>query len=123
VLCAQIIESYQVSEKNILALAYCQELNWVLAAGSQGFIRIISLERIKHHEEGTEPLPTVLYGHTDAISALAVLKNYVAVSGGHDRQIRFWDLHTMVCIPGNECVMPVLKSWEGAFHPPSFPSS
>lgn len=94
-LSTQIVESYQLSTKNILALAYCQELNWLLAAGVEGFIKVISLER-KQDQEGVDPLPTVLYGHTDKISALAVLKDYVAVSAGHDRQIRFWDLHTMV---------------------------
>lgn len=84
-----------MSKNNVLALAYCKELNWILAAGVEGEIKVISLAR-PQNREGMDPLPTVLYGHTQKITALVVLKNYVAASAGHDRQIRFWDLHTMV---------------------------
>ena len=91
----QIVESHKLFDKNVLALAYCKELNWVLAAGVEGVIKVISLARPQNRDE-VEPLPTELNGHTDKVTALVVLKNYVAASGGHDRQIRFWDLHTMV---------------------------
>lgn len=88
-----------MSKKHILALAYCKELHWILAAGAEGVIKVISLAR-PTAGEGTESLPTALHGHTDKITALLVLKHFVAVSAGHDRQIRFWDLHTMVRVPG-----------------------
>lgn len=90
----EIVESHKLFDKNVLALAYCKELNWVLAAGVEGVIKVISLARPQNRDE-VEPLPTELNGHTDKVTALVVLKNYVAASGGHDRQIRFWDLHTM----------------------------
>ena len=93
------METHRVSKKNVLALAYCKELNWILAAGAEGVIKVISLARPQVRDE-TDPLPTALHGHTDKITALVVLKNYVAASGGHDRQIRFWDLHTMVRCSG-----------------------
>jgi WD40 repeat protein len=91
----QIVESHEVSKQQVLALAYCKELHWILAAGAEGVIKVISLAHPRN-TEGMKRLPTALYGHTDKITALVVLKNYVCVSASHDRCLRFWDLHTMV---------------------------
>lgn len=80
--------------KHVFALAYCEELNIVLAAGAGGFIKAITLEtRSPSDTQGIRP--DCLYGHAQQVTALAMLKNFVLASAGHDQDIRFWDLHTM----------------------------
>jgi WD40 repeat protein len=90
----QIVDTYTIDTRNVLALAYCKELNAIAAAGSGAFIKIVPLDRAQRMS-GDVPLADTLHGHTQPITALAVLKDYVLVSAGHDRDIRFWDLHTM----------------------------
>lgn len=65
----------------------------VLAAGAAGFIKAIRMEA--SHAFSTDTRPDCLCGHTQQVSALVVMKNYVLASAGHDQEIRFWDLHTM----------------------------
>lgn len=89
----QIVETHVVDDSHIFALAYCEELNMVLAAGASGFIKAIPLQA--GLADGSDARPDCLYGHTQQVSALAVLKNFVLASAGHDQEIRFWDLHTM----------------------------
>lgn len=89
----QIVESHNVDDSHVFALAYCAELNVVLAAGAGGFIKAIPMEA--GPADGAEARPYYLCGHTQQVAALAVLKNFVLASAGHDQEIRFWDLHTM----------------------------
>lgn len=90
----QIVETHVVDSSHVFALAYCEELNIVLAAGAGGFIKVIALEAGRSGG-AQEARPDCLYGHTQQVAALAVLKNFVLASAGHDQEIRFWDLHTM----------------------------
>eukprot|EP00892_Ulva_mutabilis_P011728 jgi/Ulvmu1/8928/UM005_0019.1 len=90
----EIVETHVVDSSHVFALAYCEEPNIVLAAGLGGFIKAIPLEA--RRPGGSQAgQPDCLYGHTQQVAALAVLKNYVLASAGHDQEIRFWDLHTM----------------------------
>jgi WD40 repeat protein len=88
----QIVETYKVDDGNVLALAYCEELNIVLAAGMGGFISAIHLDQ---GQQSSASGQGELRGHSERITSLAILKHCVVASASYDRQIRFWDLHTL----------------------------
>lgn len=99
-LCLQILTSYTVDEQNILALAHCPDAGVVAAASASGCTRLISL----HPEQRMHGAATVsdpLRGHKGAVCALAYLGDFVLVSGGADRDLRFWDLHTLRELDGS----------------------
>jgi WD40 repeat protein len=80
----------------VSSLAYSHEMEALAAGGSGGAIKVIRLRpAARAVSKGTAALPDVLEGHAGRVTALAMLGNFVVASGGADRQIRFWDLHTM----------------------------
>ena len=103
----QLVDTLKVDSCNVLALTYSPELNSVVAASASGAIHLIALDRSARCDETSdEPLPDTLLGHTQAVTALALLPDYVLLSGGFDATLRFWDLHTMHELEGARKVCP-----------------
>jgi WD40 repeat protein len=93
---AQIVDTFHVDSKNILALAYLPELNALAAAGASAAIHIVPLDRTRRFASAADaPLPDTLTGHSQAVTALVLLPDYVLLSAAFDCEMRFWDLHTM----------------------------
>lgn len=99
----QILETYQVDDTNVLSLVFCRELNVVAAGSASGRIALLPLDRAQQRLRrgsvgdcsANDPRPEVLTGHSAAVSALVMLKDWVLLSASFDCTLRFWDLHTM----------------------------